>query len=118
MWQPNLILDDGGDATHILTKKFPAVGKQLKGIVEDSVTGVHRLYQLVKNAALSCPAMNVHDAVTRTMLNNFYCQKESLIDALKVTIVLLQNKQILFLKFMRKQIFKFIATYSIKSFSA
>ena len=91
MWQPNLILDDGGDATHILTKKFPAVGKQLKGIVEDSVTGVHRLYQLVKNAALNCPAMNVHDAVTRTMLNNFYCQKESLIDALKVTIVLLQN---------------------------
>ena len=83
-WQPNLILDDGGDATHILTKKFSAVGKQLKGIVEDSVTGVHRLYQLVKNADLSCPAMNVHDAVTRTMINNYYCQKESLIDALKV----------------------------------
>ena len=88
-WQPNLILDDGGDATHILTKKFPAVGKQLKGIVEDSITGVHRLYQLVKNADLSCPAMNVHDAVTRTMLNNFYCQKESVIDALKVNTFLL-----------------------------
>ena len=73
-----MILDDGGDATHILTKKFSAVGKQLKGIVEDSVTGVHRLYQLVKNADLSCPAMNVHDAVTRTMINNYYCQKESL----------------------------------------
>ena len=76
-------------ANDILTKKFPAVGKQLKGIVEDSITGVHRLYQLVKNADLSCPAINVHDAVTRTMLNNFYCQKESVIDALKVNTFLL-----------------------------
>ena len=88
MWQPNLILDDGGDATHILVKKFPSLVKQLKGIVEDSITGVHRLYQLVKNCELTCPAMNVHDAVTRTMLNNFYCQKESLIDGLKVTSLL------------------------------
>ena len=83
-WQPNLILDDGGDATHVLVKKFPSVAKQLKGFVEDSMTGVHRLYRMVKKGDLSCPAMNVHDAVTRTMLNNFYCQKESLIDSLKV----------------------------------
>jgi adenosylhomocysteinase len=88
MWQPNLILDDGGDATHVLVKKFPSVVKQLKGIIEDSVTGVHRLYQLVKNGELSCPAMNVHDAVTRTMLNNFYSQKEALIDGLKVDLVI------------------------------
>ena len=45
-WQPNLILDDGGDATHTLVSKFPAVAKHLKGIVEESTTGVHRLYQV------------------------------------------------------------------------
>ena len=47
-WQPNLILDDGGDATHTLISKFPAVAKHLKGIVEESTTGVHRLYQVCK----------------------------------------------------------------------
>ena len=83
-WQPNLLLDDGGDATHVLIKKFPAVSKQLRGIVEDSITGVHRLYQMVKSNQLFAPAINVHDAVTRTMLNNYYCQKESVIDTLKV----------------------------------
>ena len=45
-WQPNLILDDGGDATHILISKFPAIAKHIKGIVEESITGVHRLYQV------------------------------------------------------------------------
>ena len=45
-WQPNLILDDGGDATHILNSKFPAIAKHIKGIVEESTTGVHRLYQV------------------------------------------------------------------------
>jgi len=82
-WQPNLILDDGGDATHTLISKFPAVAKHLKGIVEESTTGVHRLYQLSRNGKLTAPAMNVHDAVTRTMVNNYYCQKESIIDVLK-----------------------------------
>ena len=85
MWQPNLILDDGGDATHVLVKKFPAVAKHIRGLVEESITGVHRLYRLVKISELSCPAMNIHDAVTKTMLNNYYCQKESLVDGLKVT---------------------------------
>ena len=74
----------------MLAKKFPSVVKQLRGLVEDSITGVHRLYQLVKHSELSCPAMNVHDAVTRTMLNNYYCQKESLIDALKVNKMVLK----------------------------
>ena len=85
MWQPNLILDDGGDATDVLVKKFPAVAKHIRGLVEESITGVHRLYRLVKISELSCPAMNIHDAVTKTMLNNYYCQKESLVDGLKVT---------------------------------
>jgi len=82
-WQPNLILDDGGDATHTLVSKFPAVAKHLKGIVEESTTGVHRLYQLSRNAKLTAPAINVHDAVIRTMVTNYYCQKESIIDVLK-----------------------------------
>ena len=91
MWQPNLILDDGGDATHVLVKKFPAVAKHIRGLVEESITGVHRLYRLVKISELSCPAMNIHDAVTKTMLNNYYCQKESLVDGLKVTIRVLDT---------------------------
>lgn len=45
-WQPNLLLDDGGDATHVLITKFPAVAKHMRGIVEESITGVHRLYQV------------------------------------------------------------------------
>ena len=111
-----MILDDGGDATHILTKKFSAVGKQLKGIVEDSVTGVHRLYQLVKNADLSCPAMNVHDAVTRTMINNYYCQKESLIDALKVRYLDYISSEIQ-IKIAIKILFHILFHFFIQSFS-
>jgi len=96
-WQPNLVLDDGGDATHVLVKKFPAVCKQLRGFVEDSITGVHRLYQMVKSSAgLYAPAINIHDAVTRTMINNYYCQKESIVDTLKrVTDSILAGKHIL-----------------------
>jgi len=96
-FQPNLVLDDGGDATHVLVKKFPAVAKQLRGIVEDSLTGVHRLYQMVKSSAgLHAPAINIHDAVTRTMINNYYCQKESVVDTLKrVTDSILAGKHVL-----------------------
>merc|ERR1719491_2945516 len=64
-WQPNLILDDGGDARHTLVSKFPAVAKHLKGIVEESTTGLSR------NAKLTAPAINVHDAVIRTMVTNY-----------------------------------------------
>ena len=59
------ILDDGGDATHLMLKKYPAMFKVVKGIVEESVTGVHRLYQLSKAGKLSVPAMNVNDCVTK-----------------------------------------------------
>jgi len=82
-WQPNMILDDGGDATHVLVNKFPAISKHIKGIVEESTTGVHRLYQLRKQNKLNAPAINAHDSVTRTMVSNYYCQKEAIIDALK-----------------------------------
>merc|ERR1712013_75087 len=65
-WQPNMILDDGGDATHVMVKKFPAIFKLMRGIVEESVTGVHRLYQLSQSNKLLVPAMNVNDSVIKT----------------------------------------------------
>lgn len=79
-WQPNLILDDGGDATHLILKKYPATFKLIKGIVEESVTGVHRLYQLSKAGKLTIPAMNVNDSVTKTKFDNLYSCRESIID--------------------------------------
>lgn len=79
-WQPNMILDDGGDATHLMLKKYPAIFKLVKGIVEESVTGVHRLYQLSKAGKLTVPAMNVNDSVTKTKFDNLYSCKESIID--------------------------------------
>ncbi|KAL3289410.1 hypothetical protein HHI36_022836 [Cryptolaemus montrouzieri] len=82
-WQPNMILDDGGDATHLMLKKYPAMFKMIKGIVEESVTGVHRLYQLSKAGKLTVPAMNVNDSVTKTKYDNLYSCRESIIDSLK-----------------------------------
>ncbi|XP_030856429.1 S-adenosylhomocysteine hydrolase-like protein 1 isoform X2 [Strongylocentrotus purpuratus] len=84
-WQPNMILDDGGDATHRMLKKCPETFKLVKGIVEESVTGVHRLYQLSKSGKLSIPAMNVNDSVTKVKFDNLYCCRESILDALKRT---------------------------------
>ncbi|PZC79428.1 hypothetical protein B5X24_HaOG216423 [Helicoverpa armigera] len=82
-WTPNMILDDGGDATHLMLKKHAAAFKHIKGIVEESVTGVHRLYQLSKAGKLCVPAMNVNDSVTKTKFDNLYSCRESIIDALK-----------------------------------
>ena len=81
-WQPNMILDDGGDATHLMHKKYPVLFKTVKGIVEESTTGVHRLYQLSKIGKLTVPAMNVNDSVTKTKFDNYYSCKESIIDRL------------------------------------
>ena len=61
------ILDDGGDATHLMLKRYPAMFNMIKGIVEESVTGVHRLYQLSKSGKLTVPAMNVNDSVTKVI---------------------------------------------------
>lgn len=94
-WQPNLILDDGGDATHLMIKKYPAMFKMVKGVCEESVTGVHRLYQLSKASKLNVPAMNVNDSVTKTMFDNFYACRESIIDSLKrSTDVMFSGKQV------------------------
>ncbi|XP_072291134.1 S-adenosylhomocysteine hydrolase-like protein 1 isoform X1 [Eucyclogobius newberryi] len=94
-WQPNLILDDGGDMTHWIQKKYPSIFKQLKGIVEESVTGVYRLYQLSKAGRLIVPAINVNDCVIKQKFDNLYCCKESILDGLKrATNILLGGKQV------------------------
>uniref|UniRef100_A0A3Q1FAK3 S-adenosylhomocysteine hydrolase-like protein 1 n=1 Tax=Acanthochromis polyacanthus TaxID=80966 RepID=A0A3Q1FAK3_9TELE len=84
-WQPNMILDDGGDLTHWIYKKYPSIFKRIRGIVEESVTGVYRLYQLSKASRLCVPAMNVNDSVTKQKFDNLYCCKESILDGLKRT---------------------------------
>ncbi|XP_017487022.1 PREDICTED: adenosylhomocysteinase 2-like [Rhagoletis zephyria] len=84
-WQPNMILDDGGDATHLMLKKYPVAFKMLKGIVEESLTGVHRLYQLSKNGKLTVPAINVNDSVIKTKFDNLYSPRETILDVLKRT---------------------------------
>jgi len=66
---------------HLLIKKYPAAFNLIKGIVEESVTGVHRLYQLSKAGKLTVPAMNVNDSVTKTKFDNLYCCRESILDA-------------------------------------
>ncbi|XP_015258866.1 PREDICTED: adenosylhomocysteinase 2-like [Cyprinodon variegatus] len=94
-WEPNLILDDGGDLTHWIYKKYPGLFKKLKGIVEESVTGIYRLYQLSKAGKLCVPAMNVNDSVTKQKFDNLYCCKESILDGLKrATNVMFGGKQV------------------------
>ncbi|KAK6320094.1 hypothetical protein J4Q44_G00092010 [Coregonus suidteri] len=94
-WQPNMILDDGGDLTHWIYKKYPNIFKMIKGIVEESVTGVHRLYQLSKAGRLCVPAMNVNDSVTKQKFDNLYCCRESILDGLKwLTGVMFGGKQV------------------------
>ncbi|KAM9854989.1 S-adenosylhomocysteine hydrolase-like protein 1 isoform 2-T2 [Aulostomus maculatus] len=96
IWQPNMILDDGGDLTHWIYKKYPNLFKKLKGIVEESVTGVYRLYQMSKAGCLCVPAMNVNDSVTKQKFDNLYCCKESILDGLKrTTDIMFGGKQVL-----------------------
>jgi len=94
-WLPNIVLDDGGDLTYYMHKHHPANFNSLKGIVEESVTGIHRLYQLAKTNTLTVPAMNVNDSVTKTKFDNLYLCKESVIDSLKrCTDIMFGGKQI------------------------
>ncbi len=90
-----MILDDGGDLTHYCQKHFATLFSTIKGIVEESVTGVHRLYQMCRNQTLSVPAMNVNDSVTKTKFDNLYLCRESIIDALKrCTDIMFGGKQV------------------------
>jgi adenosylhomocysteinase len=80
---PNMILDDGGDLTLILYKKFPKLLKGIRGITEETTTGVHRLYEMMKQKKLITPCINVNDSVTKSKFDNLYGCRESLVDGIK-----------------------------------
>ncbi|MBA2655866.1 MAG: adenosylhomocysteinase [Tatlockia sp.] len=97
-WQPNLLLDDGGDLTELIYKKYPDILKQLKGISEETTTGVARLYEMAKKGQLKTPAINVNDSVTKSKFDNLYGCRESLLDGLKrATDVMIAGKVALIL---------------------
>ncbi len=80
---PNMILDDGGDLTLLVHNKFPHLLPNIKGVTEETTTGVHRLYEMQKNSTLSMPAINVNDSVTKSKFDNLYGCRESLMDGIK-----------------------------------
>jgi len=79
----NMILDDGGDLTNMVIDKFPELVKDIKGLSEETTTGVHRLYERMKNGTLPMPAINVNDSVTKSKFDNKYGCRESLVDAIR-----------------------------------
>ena len=92
-WVPNMILDDGGDLTQIMHDKYPALLEAVKGITEETTTGVHRLYQMHKEGTLKVPAINVNDSVTKSKFDNLYGCRESLVDGIKrATDVMIAGK--------------------------
>ena len=82
-WKPNLILDDGGDLTKLLHEKFPSALEDIKGLSEETTTGVLRLIEMQKNNLLKVPAINVNDSVTKSKFDNKYGCRESLVDGIK-----------------------------------
>jgi adenosylhomocysteinase len=82
-WHPNLILDDGGDLTQIMHDKYPQYLEDIRGLSEETTTGVHRLYEMAKAGTLKVPAINVNDSVTKSKFDNLYGCRESLIDGIK-----------------------------------
>ncbi len=79
----NMILDDGGDLTNMVLDKYPELVQGIRGLSEETTTGVHRLYERVKNGKLPLPAINVNDSVTKSKFDNKYGCRESLVDALR-----------------------------------
>jgi len=79
----NMILDDGGDLTNMVLDNYPELVTNIKGLSEETTTGVHRLYERVKNGTLTMPAINVNDSVTKSKFDNKYGCKESLVDAIR-----------------------------------
>jgi len=82
-WKPNMILDDGGDATQIIHDKYPELLKEIRGLSEETTTGVHRLKDMEKKGLLKVPAINVNDSVTKSKFDNLYGCKESLVDGIR-----------------------------------
>jgi len=82
-WTPNMILDDGGDLTVLMHDKYPEMLKDVKGISEETTTGVHRLWDMAKAGKLLTPAINVNDSVTKSKFDNLYGCRESLVDGIR-----------------------------------
>ncbi len=92
-WRPNMILDDGGDLTQIMHDKYPDLLENIKGLSEETTTGVHRLYEMMKDGSLKVPAFNVNDSVTKSKFDNLYGCRESLMDGIKrATDVMIAGK--------------------------
>ena len=90
---PNMILDDGGDLTKMIHDDFPEYLKDIRGISEETTTGVHRLVEMVKNGELKVPAININDSVTKSKFDNLYGCRESLVDGIKrATDVMIAGK--------------------------
>jgi len=91
----NMILDDGGDLTNMVLDRYPELVKDIKGLSEETTTGVHRLYERMKNGTLPLPAINVNDSVTKSKFDNKYGCKESAVDAIRrATDVMLAGKRV------------------------
>ncbi|MFW7266543.1 adenosylhomocysteinase [Gluconacetobacter sp. Hr-1-5] len=82
-WTPNMILDDGGDLTVLMHDKYPEMLKDVRGLSEETTTGVHRLWEMAKKGTLAVPAINVNDSVTKSKFDNLYGCRESLVDAIR-----------------------------------
>jgi len=92
-WEPNMILDDGGDLTKIIHEQYPKLLENMKGLSEETTTGVLRLYEMESSETLKIPAINVNDSVTKSKFDNLYGCRESLVDGLKrATDVMIAGK--------------------------
>jgi len=92
-WRPNMLLDDGGDLTQIMHQKHPMLLKDVRGLSEETTTGVHRLYEMERRGTLGAPAFNVNDSVTKSKFDNLYGCRESLVDGIRrATDVMMAGK--------------------------
>src|SRR4029077_15490260 len=82
-WTPNMVLDDGGDATKIIHDRHPHLLAEIRGISEETTTGVNRLYEMVREGSLKAPAFNVNDSVTKSKFDNLYGWRERLVGGTK-----------------------------------
>ncbi len=92
-WRPNMLLDDGGDLTKMMHDDYPALMAEVRGVSEETTTGVHRLLEMARDGSLKCPAFNVNDSVTKSKFDNKYGCRESLVDGIRrATDVMMAGK--------------------------
>ena len=92
-WRPNMLLDDGGDLTVVMHDKYPELLAEVRGVSEETTTGVHRLYEMAKAEKLAVPAFNVNDSVTKSKFDNIYGCREALVDGIRrATDVMMAGK--------------------------